>query len=920
MQSLINKYSTMRRLLHLTFLCLLLSGATMAQNKFWVAPGASGNWSTAANWSLTSGGAGGAGAPTAAQNAVFDGGSTASCNMNTLAIFVNNITVNAAYTGTISQPAATSVLVTTGNVTIGGGTVSMPGTLVFNGNFDQTGGTVSVGTSITSTAILGTSTLTGGTFNIGGPIQFDGNLNITSPGVTINPGTSPVTFNGSVNRTLNINGGAPGSVSFYDVILDKSNVGGQNLNIAGTDQLIVLHDLTLSNGSLGTGTGTVQVAGNLFIDNGFTGGLVDLILNGAGNSTVTVNAPFTTGGAGITTINKSNPAATVSFVTDLPSNIVDLSTVANSTFNVTSGTVNYPDNDAVNMIFNTFNIGSAGTYTASSNTTTFQGNLNIDGTFNANGGTVNLAAAAARTIAVQGAATNATVTFNNIILNNTSAAGNLNIQAGDQVVATGNVTITDGRFNGGTIQINGNLTTGAASDATSAATALIFGGSGNSIVTLNAAATGNWNGPVTINKSGGNVTLASPFILDQNGQLITFTSGVLNTSATNYLHLIGNNVNWAGAGNSSYVDGFIRRTGTSAFTFPTGNSGFFAPLHIAGTTAFNGAMPNNPTTGNPPTYQAQYIRSNPQVPFPNTNNPPTDGNTPPTLLTLSQQEYYIFDFVSDVPGFPPTDYASANMPFLWMSYENLRSGGIAQPTSVAVVAWLTNRWENLSNGGLTNVGGIDYLRSNVRAFSAADNNPVFSFGTNNPILNPLPVEWLDFTGRKAGSTVELSWTTSSEKNNESFTVERSGNGTTFTAIGTVAGNGTTNLTSYYTFTDKAPLAGISVYRIKQTDDNGKYSYSPQIRISASGVALAGLRLYPNPVNASIPTYLENSSWRNQKVELSIISAIGTVVRKEQISFGGDSRAKINVSGLQKGTYFISTQVNGEKNVVPFVIQ
>ncbi|MBZ5857925.1 T9SS type A sorting domain-containing protein [Flavihumibacter profundi] len=911
----------MRRLLHLTFLCLLFSGAAMSQARYWVAPGASGNWNASANWSLTSGGAGGAGVPSGALDAIFDGGSSANCVLNSPAfISLRDFTINAGYTGTITQPLGSFLLVNR-DFNIAGGTITPLGSVVITRNLTQSGGTFNSAAS--GSTISGVTSISAGTFNIDGQLQFDGNVFISNPGATINPGTSAVTFNGSTSTVININGTASGSVTFYDVILDKSNPGTQNFNVgtAVPDQIFVLNDLTLTNGSLGTGTGVVHVGRNLLVDNGFLGGLVDLVLDGSANSTVTVNAPFTTGGGGITTINKTNPAATVSFVTDLPSNTINFNTLTNNTFNVTSGTVNYPDGDAVNLSYGTFNVGAAGTFVATSNTTTFQGNLNIDGAFNANGGTVNLQAAAARTLAVQGAATNASVSFNNIILDNTSAAGNFNIQAGDVLIATGNVTITDGRFNGGTLQVDGNLTTSAASNATTAGTALVFGGSGNSIVTLDPAATGNWNGPITINKTGGGtVTLASPFVLDQNNQNITFTSGVVNTSATNYLHFNGNSITYSGASSASYVSGFVRRTGTTSFIYPTGDAGFFAPVNISGTTAFGGVMAFNPVTGLPPTYQVQYLRQNPQVPFPNTNNPPTDGNTPPTVLTLSQQEYFTVDFVSDVPGFPPTDYPT-NPPYIWFSYENLRSGGLTDVSSVIPVAWLTNRWGNLGpSGNTTTNAGITYLRTGIRAFSIADVNPVFTFGTNDPIANALPVKWLSFTGRAVNGAVELNWSTASEKNNEKFSIERSADGTNFSAIGTVNGNGTTDLTSYYNFTDNQPLSTNGYYRIKQTDLNGKFSYSGVIRISGSGSAFAGLKLYPNPVTTSVPLNIENANWSNQKVKVTIINAIGSVVRQEEISFGHDSRARINVSGLQKGSYFMSTQVNGEKQVSRFVIQ
>src|SRR5690606_29816974 len=60
-------------------------------------------------------------------------------------------------------------------------------------------------------------------------------------------------------------------------------------------------------------------------------------------------------------------------------------------------------------------------------------------------------------------------------------------------------------------------------------------------------------------------------------------------------------------------------------------------------------------------------------------------------------------------------------------------------------------------------------------------------------LSALPVTWLEFTGTFRQSLVNLKWTTAFEQNNRHFVVERSFNGSEFSAIATVfsKGNATT---------------------------------------------------------------------------------------------------------------------------------
>lgn len=90
----------------------------------------------------------------------------------------------------------------------------------------------------------------------------------------------------------------------------------------------------------------------------------------------------------------------------------------------------------------------------------------------------------------------------------------------------------------------------------------------------------------------------------------------------------------------------------------------------------------------------------------------------------------------------------------------------------------------------------------------------------------LPVEMVSFTAERSGHVSLLQWETSSEQNNDYFKVERLNENGVFVTIGTVDGNGTTSQTSNYSFTDESPLPGMNYYRLRQTDFNGDYVYSP----------------------------------------------------------------------------------------------
>lgn len=92
--------------------------------------------------------------------------------------------------------------------------------------------------------------------------------------------------------------------------------------------------------------------------------------------------------------------------------------------------------------------------------------------------------------------------------------------------------------------------------------------------------------------------------------------------------------------------------------------------------------------------------------------------------------------------------------------------------------------------------------------------------------NPLPVELIRFDVIRQSDKVRLQWTTATEINNDYFTVERSADGLQFSELSVIDGAGNSVTPIDYEFDDVHPLKGINYYRLKQTDFDGNFSYSP----------------------------------------------------------------------------------------------
>ncbi len=188
-------------------------------------------------------------------------------------------------------------------------------------------------------------------------------------------------------------------------------------------------------------------------------------------------------------------------------------------------------------------------------------------------------------------------------------------------------------------------------------------------------------------------------------------------------------------------------------------------------------------------------------------------------------------------------------------------------------------------------------------------------GADEVTAYPLPVELTAFNATVSGKSVNLAWRTATEINNSGFEVERNAAGT-WTQVGFVAGNGTSNSPHSYSYVD-AVAAGNYSYRLKQIDHNGAFVYSQTIQaavgLSPSDYALS--QNYPNPFNPT--TMITFAVKTDQKASMKVYNMLGQEV---MTLFDGDAKAnqlyqvQFNASSLASGTYFYSLQTADSRQI------
>jgi len=166
------------------------------------------------------------------------------------------------------------------------------------------------------------------------------------------------------------------------------------------------------------------------------------------------------------------------------------------------------------------------------------------------------------------------------------------------------------------------------------------------------------------------------------------------------------------------------------------------------------------------------------------------------------------------------------------------------------------------------------------------------------VITPLPVELLSFDAKlNQKRTVDLTWQTASEINNDYFLIEKSVDNQNWAVIGTIDGAGNSNQLLNYVSEDISPANGNNYYRLKQYDFNGEYKFS-NIRV-VDLHAEQSVLLYPNPAKQSF--FIASKDISNKKI--IIVDAIGQQIKLDVIA-NSDDLIEFNTSELSNGIYFI----------------
>lgn len=206
--------------------------------------------------------------------------------------------------------------------------------------------------------------------------------------------------------------------------------------------------------------------------------------------------------------------------------------------------------------------------------------------------------------------------------------------------------------------------------------------------------------------------------------------------------------------------------------------------------------------------------------------------------------------------------------------------------------------------------------SGVNDFNCNRDYLVYS-AANDCALTGLPIELLSFTGNQNNESILLDWKTSTELNNDYFTLEHSTDGYDFEYLVELDGKGNSTIINEYRFIHLDPTIGTNYYRLSQADFDGTYKIVDVIAVEYKSDRVTA-SVIPNPIRQN-EINLQYTSPENSDVEVEVIDMTGKVLIQTSVSVSeGENNIQLPAQNWSGGVYYLRTIQNQTIKTIKFV--
>jgi hypothetical protein len=351
---------------------------------------------------------------------------------------------------------------------------------------------------------------------------------------------------------------------------------------------------------------------------------------------------------------------------------------------------------------------------------------------------------------------------------------------------------------------------------------------------------------------------------------------------------------YSNASDVNNIDGYVKKYGNQAFTFPVGTGTDLRTLAISAPAAITDA------------YATAWILGDPGGNL----DPTGPGGGAHNTLTTTFPIYVVskigqWDWQA---GIDMGNTGTGAGLTITVSMPDLTA--FAVPVSLRLVGWNGTSWVDLS-GWPTATGNTE--NSTITGTMIAG---ISAIGIGSTFW-VLPLKLTSFTAREKDCGATLNWTSTNEENMDRFEIEQSNTANSYHKVGVVNAVGNNN-ESKYAFTTNQ-IESECYYRLKMIGKDGSFTYSPVEHVKINCKSPADyVTVYPNPVTEGM-VFLNFTSESATTATLILNNDLGQQVKIKDVKLNkGSNSIKFEFGRLPKGIYFI--QLISKENKTVFKAQ
>ena len=223
--------------------------------------------------------------------------------------------------------------------------------------------------------------------------------------------------------------------------------------------------------------------------------------------------------------------------------------------------------------------------------------------------------------------------------------------------------------------------------------------------------------------------------------------------------------------------------------------------------------------------------------------------------------------------------------------------------AISMAANIIMKGTLIANNGANSLGANSDLEGRMYSTTGAITTHTVTVKKPESGGYTLPVGLLSFAGTCVNQNNVLNWETATEVNNDYFTIEKSLDGQTWKVITKINGSINSTVLLNYSYTDNILQKDNYYYRLKQTDLDGKFKYTPTILIKNCGIIKPEtITIYPNPTTGKI-----NLKYAEDLTKIKFMEVFNNL--GENVFKTNSPQAVMDLTNQPSGIYYVRIHIN-----------